>query len=219
VFLESPHHDYVAHYDHLPKETERDRYRQEVRFADEQLGVLVAHLKKKGLTSETVIIVHGDHGEEFGEHGKSRHSSLYSEVTHVPLIVCVPGARSKKYHAPVSLNYLFPWLLRHGPPSAQRAAKRSMTHSFGPMMRRTENAVVIERLHRHHPRVSLVYPRWRAIFDIASRYFELYDLRADPHEQHNIFDPKEAESRWFMQQVKGYMEMAKDRRRFKFARF
>jgi arylsulfatase A-like enzyme len=222
VFLESPHHDYVAHYDDLPKATKLDRYRQEIRFADEQLGKLFAYLEETGLLNKTIVIVHGDHGEEFGEHGGWHHSGIYSEVTHVPLVIHVPGFPNipgRAHAAPTSLAYVFPWLLQRGAPAARDAALKGMRHAFGPMLRETGNAVVIERLHRHHPRMSLVYPRERLVYDLASRHFELYDLESDPNERKNVFVRGTARARRLMTHVNGYLGVVGSRRLFRFEVF
>jgi len=64
-------------------------YDAEVRYADEAIGVL---LRKLGnYSSNTVIIVTADHGEEFGEHGNFGHQSVYEGTLRVPLIITGPG--------------------------------------------------------------------------------------------------------------------------------
>ena len=70
-----------------------DLYDGEIAYADEQFGHLVADLRARGLYDDTLIVVAGDHGEAFGEHGDYVHGHLaYDEVMHVPLIVKLPGA-------------------------------------------------------------------------------------------------------------------------------
>ncbi len=49
--------------------------------------------EKRGLAlgDETAVVVTADHGEEFLEHGQIGHGqSLYNELTHVPLVACIP---------------------------------------------------------------------------------------------------------------------------------
>ena len=53
---------------------------------------LVERLKASGQYDDTVIVVAGDHGEAFGEHGDFVHGHLaYDEVWRVPLIVKFPA--------------------------------------------------------------------------------------------------------------------------------
>lgn len=78
-----------------------DTYDGAIRYVDDQLGKLVADLKRMGLYDSTTIIVTSDHGEGFGEHGYFLHAHhLFEEFIHVPLLVkpakgtsFVPGTR------------------------------------------------------------------------------------------------------------------------------
>jgi hypothetical protein len=80
----------------------RGRYRGEIRFVDEQLALLFAELARRGLLDRTLVIVTGDHGEEFGEHRWFGHGSqLYEESIHVPLLLHGPGVPSGRVDAPV----------------------------------------------------------------------------------------------------------------------
>jgi arylsulfatase A-like enzyme len=66
----------------------------------------------------TVVAVVGDHGEQFGEHGLTRHgNSLYVQVLHVPLIVrSGQGREARTETAPISIAAL-PSLIDGGPRS------------------------------------------------------------------------------------------------------
>jgi arylsulfatase len=69
-----------------------DLYDAEINFADEQIGRLLAHLRRQGWLDSTLIIVTADHGEAFGEHGKFSHRfELYDELLRVPLIMRLPA--------------------------------------------------------------------------------------------------------------------------------
>jgi arylsulfatase A-like enzyme len=61
-----PEYDYI-----------KDLYSQSVRHTATQLARLIEHIKKVGLFENALIIVTGDHGEEFGERGFYGHRSLY----------------------------------------------------------------------------------------------------------------------------------------------
>ncbi|MFO8072144.1 MAG: sulfatase [Polyangia bacterium] len=63
-----------------------------IRYTDEELDRLLAAVDQREPSSENVVVVFSDHGEEFGEHGSFGHGhSFYSEVIDVPLIVRCPG--------------------------------------------------------------------------------------------------------------------------------
>ena len=69
-------------------------YHAHVREADGYVEQLFEILKKLNLLNDTVIMITSDHGDEFGEHGGLSHdSTMYSELIHVPLIICEPGRK------------------------------------------------------------------------------------------------------------------------------
>lgn len=67
-------------------------YDAELHYADHLTSLLVERLRTRGLLEQTLLVVVGDHGEEFldhGDHGHGRH--LYEESVHVPLLIRPPG--------------------------------------------------------------------------------------------------------------------------------
>lgn len=62
-----------------------------IRYADDGVRDLVAHLKKLGIDDETLLIITSDHGEAFGERGAFDHITCYENISHVPLIVRFPS--------------------------------------------------------------------------------------------------------------------------------
>lgn len=69
-----------------------DLYDGEIRTVDRHLGLLFAELERRG-RDDAVIVITGDHGESFMEHGTLGHGvdNIYSEGLEVPLIIRAPG--------------------------------------------------------------------------------------------------------------------------------
>lgn len=68
----------------------RVAYRRGLAATDRRLGELLEALD--AFPPETVVILTGDHGEAFGEHGVVHHGRyLFGELVHVPLLVRAPG--------------------------------------------------------------------------------------------------------------------------------
>jgi uncharacterized protein len=68
-----------------------NRYRNAAHWIDTQLGRIYAGLEAKGLLENTIVVITGDHGEEFMEKGAWGHNSAFvEEQTHVPLVVWLP---------------------------------------------------------------------------------------------------------------------------------
>ncbi len=68
-----------------------DRYDSAIAFTDDQIGRLLEHLEELGLDRNTVVVVTSDHGDAFGEKGLASHGYLYDFNLLVPLIVALPG--------------------------------------------------------------------------------------------------------------------------------
>jgi arylsulfatase A-like enzyme len=86
----------------------RDCYDDCVAFLDQELGRLLANLKRQGILENTVVIITSDHGEAFGEHGTIGHSySVYLDEIFVPLVILAPGAPAgRAVKEPASLRDL-----------------------------------------------------------------------------------------------------------------
>ena len=89
-------------------------YDGEILYTDGYVSKLLEKLKELQLLDETLIIVFGDHGDEFYEHGSTVHGyTLYDEVIHFPLILRWPGAvpQNKQISALVSQVDIMPTIL------------------------------------------------------------------------------------------------------------
>ncbi|HYC53998.1 MAG TPA: sulfatase [Candidatus Binatia bacterium] len=82
-----------ADYDEADLRQASRLYDGEVRFVDEQLARLFAHLEQSGRAADTVTIVVSDHGEALGEHGLffAHDFTLYDELMSVVLMMRGPG--------------------------------------------------------------------------------------------------------------------------------
>jgi arylsulfatase A-like enzyme len=86
--------------EHFPPAARRDlgkkasfiAYLRSLWCADALIGELYAELERLGLARDTLVVVTGDHGEAWGQHGHFLHStSLYEEEVHVPLVMIHRG--------------------------------------------------------------------------------------------------------------------------------
>ncbi len=165
---------------------------------DSALGALFQRMREMHIYDQTLIIVTSDHGDTFGEHDLMDHfvGFVYQELVHVTLLIKYPGQRSAaRSHDWVSHVDFLPTILEcvH----AQLPSGLQGRSLLGPEP--TGGAVVYSRGTRS-PLVGLGNRRFdglrRAVFSQDMKLIsstagppELYDLRLDPHEQHNVFEP------------------------------
>ncbi len=67
---------------------ERMAYQKRIVYLDGKIGSLMKTLRKKGALENSYVIIAGDHGQAFMEHGQMYHNVFpYNEIAKVPLII------------------------------------------------------------------------------------------------------------------------------------
>lgn len=70
-------------------------YYASISFMDAQVGKLLDGLDELGLSDNTIIVFWSDHGYNTGHHGQWMKQTLFDQVTRTPLIISMPGMKSK----------------------------------------------------------------------------------------------------------------------------
>ncbi|WP_311170333.1 sulfatase [Halobellus ordinarius] len=87
----------------------RTLYQAAARQVDASIGRLLDELDATGQRDETAVVLAGDHGEEFQDHGHLAHyPKLYDELIRVPLVVDVPGVEGGRIKEHVGLDAIPP---------------------------------------------------------------------------------------------------------------
>jgi arylsulfatase A-like enzyme len=180
----------------------RTLYQAAVRQVDASVGRVLDSLEAAGVDDETAVVVAGDHGEEFQEHGHLAHyPKLYDELINVPLIVDVPGSEGSRVEGQVGLDAIPPTvtdLLGVDAPDAWRGS------SLAPSVLEDEAPVdepVVSVTVRGEDVTSQPIPRslddgdlyvsvrdsdWTYIENTETGETELYHRPDDPTQQENI---------------------------------
>lgn len=75
----------------------KNRYINSCRHLDTQIERILKYLEENSLLDSTIVIITGDHGQEFMEHGKWGHNSAFTEEQiRVPLVIHVPGQKPQQ---------------------------------------------------------------------------------------------------------------------------
>jgi arylsulfatase A-like enzyme len=85
---------------HFPSLNEKhERYLNCMRYIDGYMRDLVQELRDRGLFENTLLIVLGDHGEAFGEHGSFlRADGLHDELLQIPMLIRLPSVARRTGH-------------------------------------------------------------------------------------------------------------------------
>ena len=165
-------------------------YDSEIAHTDRWIGVLLDELRERGLFDRTLVVVTGDHGEEFLDHGDLGHArTLYQELINVPLLIkypldvsaVVPVARPGRVtEGHVALLDVFPTVLdvaglSHLSPRGIEG--RSLLRSVD------RQRVIVSETARRGGAQSLVHGRFKLIRRVAQDELELYDVAEDRFER------------------------------------
>lgn len=163
------------------------RYLGECQLVDHELARLGGELERR-FADRAVLIVIGDHGEAFREHGVNYHFTLYDEVLRVPLLVSGPGFVPRSVDEPVALVDLGPTILDL---FGQWTPPESMGQSLVPFLRGESPTLTRPIYAEARLKRSLVlYDGMKVIEDSRTRAVELYDLARDPGELENLADSR-----------------------------
>ena len=163
-----------------------DRYDEEIATADREAGRLISALGPAA--AHTLIVVAGDHGEAFGEHGEYAHSVfVYDTTLRVPLMMSGPGIPAgTRVSDPVTLADVAPTVMRAlgSPMRDVDGIDLSPAFSRTPLPQRELYAESFAPLVEFGwaPLRSVRAGNWKVI---AAPKPELFDVANDPGEQVN----------------------------------
>jgi choline-sulfatase len=168
-------------------------YDGEIAYADAALGQFLTYLKKQGWYEGAMIVVVGDHGEGLGEHREDTHGIfLYDSTTHVPMIVKLPNEREagRKVEGQVRTTDIMPTILSLlGIAAPANLDGDSLEALFGG----GETAPRTVFGETEYP-VRFGWAPLRSVRKEGFKFIEapkpeLYDLRGDPGESRNQYEP------------------------------
>jgi len=165
-------------------------YQSFIRGVDDQVGVLLEAIARRGQRDRTVVVLAGTSPSYLGEHGQLRRTDvLFEESLHVPLVITAPGLPNPGVATPRLLEMVdvYPGLLELcGLPPAEGVEGRSLAPLLSDPERvvRKDALSVVERQAGQIGR-SLRTRRYRYT-EWPDGSQELYDHRLDPFEYRNL---------------------------------
>jgi arylsulfatase A-like enzyme len=182
VFLDEPTRRYIS-----------DLYDSEVAHADDDLGRVRSMIQKAQVRDPVIWCVGADHGQEFWDHGGYYHGhTLYDELIHVPLLISAPGGRrGLRVSEPVAMLDVMPTLFGlAGASTPTSYVGRSLADT---VMRGTTvypRPVFSDSNIYYEPAETVVADGYKLVRHLVSRRLELYDLRGDPQQLHDMAEAR-----------------------------
>lgn len=215
-------HLFDPHAPYTPPEPWASRYAGqpydgEVAYTDSLVDNLRTALEESGQWDNTTVVFTSDHGEALGQHGEPAHGFfLYDTTLKVPLILRPADsledrlARGAVVDTQVGLIDVFPtivelWDLEPGEQVEGRSLVAALRgEPVTPLALYSETIL---------PQLYFGWSDLRAITDDGEKYIEaprpeLYDLAADPDEEHNLLRERSERAAELKQQLDEWISRA-----------
>jgi arylsulfatase A-like enzyme len=202
-----------------------DAYDQALHWTDRVVALLYGHLEEIGQLQNTIIAITSDHGEAFREHGTEGHArNLYSEVVTVPWIIALPFRLDPGIVVDQRVTNMDVW-----PTLLDLLGLEGLANPDGrslvPLIL-VAGGMQTDGLPPQQPVVSYLDRDWGrqnrtnpliSVTDGDTRVMlwprspdrnQLFDLKSDPGEQHDRFDPDDPETQRMLELVRQHTEGA-----------
>lgn len=165
---------------------------------DRNIGRVLDYLDEHNLTENTIVIYLSDQGFYMGEHGWFDKRFMYEESFRTPMVARFPGVikPKSKIDALVMNTDIAPTLLQI---AGVEIPKDIQGHSILPLLTKEKKAVRDDMYYHYYengehavsPHFGVSTERYKLIrFYKRVNEWELYDLKKDPSEMHNIYGKK-----------------------------
>jgi phosphoglycerol transferase MdoB-like AlkP superfamily enzyme len=167
----------------FPESDDAGQYLNALHFGDAALGKFLDGLKARGLDTNTLFVIYGDHGEAFGQHeGNYGHTLfLYEENIRVPLLIAMPGAwhEATRVQRTASLVDVAPTLLD------LLGLKLPADYQGASLLEPRQQAALFFTDYSL-PLAGLRDGQWKLIVEVGTSRAKLFDLETDPRETRNL---------------------------------
>jgi arylsulfatase A-like enzyme len=173
----------------------RQGYYGSVSFVDEQIGLILGALERRGWLDNTLVLYLSDHGDMLGDHSLWRKTYPYESSSKVPLIIRWPsglGQRSRRLSIqnPVELRDVLPTLAD----AAQASVPAQVEGESLLKLARNPDAGWRKWIDMEHDIAYSPQNHWNALTDGKAKYIfnafdgheEFFDLSGDPAERNNL---------------------------------
>jgi arylsulfatase A-like enzyme len=169
------------------------RYHRTLTAVDDSIGRITAWLEENGLADNTIIVLMGDNGFMFGEHGLIDKRNAYEESMRVPLLAYIPGLAEpgrvvEEMAAGIDIGPTMLDIAGVAQMPAQFEGRSLLPLALGQDSGDWREDLLYEYYWEfNYPMTPTKLIQYHGVWDIE----ELYDLRNDPREMKNLIDDPE----------------------------
>jgi arylsulfatase A-like enzyme len=202
------HHPYATPERGLfPESDDPTQYLNALHYGDAALGKFLDGLRSRGLDTNTLFVIYGDHGEAFGQHdGNYGHTLfIYEENIRVPLLIAMPGAlveprRVKRIASLIDLAPTVVDLLGLAPEPDYQGTSL-LAHGEQAALFFTDYSL---------PLVGVRDGKWKLIVELGQSRAKLFDLNSDSAETRNLAEQHPAFVTAWQQRLNEWASAQKD---------
>lgn len=174
----------------------RRAYYGSISFIDEQVGKIIAALKKKGMYDNALVLFTADHGDMLGDHHHWRKTYAYEGSAHIPFLMKWPKnletviQRGLRLDYPVELRDILPTFLevsgQNIPTDMDGDSLLKLVRERNPRWR---DYIDMEHSTCYRPEnywCGLTDGKYKYIYHFYTGQEQLFDLTNDPGELHDL---------------------------------
>jgi arylsulfatase A-like enzyme len=188
------------------------QYDGAIAYVDEEIGVLIGELRRRGLWDDTLFIVTSDHGEAFGDNSLLNHGvSVYQDQVGVPLLVRYPGGgAAERVETLASSVDVLPTILDViGVPLSRAVAGHSLRRIGGAAERvvAAESFPFLFDINPAFRRIErALYSGQLKLITSTTGKRELYDLSRDAFETEDLYQPGDSTAADLEARLTGWLD-------------
>jgi arylsulfatase A-like enzyme len=156
---------------------------------DKQVGRMLDQLRADGRLKNTYVIFTSDHGLAIGSHGLMGKQNMYDHTIRVPFFIAGPGlAKGRRASAFANLRDIYPTVCElAGIAVPETVEAKSLT----PILR-DQHKIIHKAGYGYFRDVQRMFQteQWKLVFYPKVNRYQLFDLKADPHEQNDLIKVK-----------------------------
>lgn len=198
---------------------QNETYAAMIKSVDDNVGRLMKRVDELGIADNTIVIFISDNGGYINEYRnktvtsnfplKSGKGSLYEGGIRIPTIIYIPGnpGNGIKVETPVSTIDFYPTLmaLTGTDPDTRVDGKSILTLLKGNADTSLQNRTLYWHYPHYYPTTTPVSAlregKWKLIEFLEDGHYELYDLGADPGENHNLATVEQKKAEFLLEKL------------------